>query len=111
MSLDPTPVELLALRLVETQLAEKGVASGSRGYDLDTLAGAIYALGGAYSIDRFGDSYFAVIRPQQPTRTIPRSEGVGWNAESALVFAVVQAMQQVSFAAVAESAESNAEVT
>lgn len=91
-SYDASPSELHALRLAETQLADKGIAPGHKGYDLNTLAITIYELGGSYSIDQSSGSFVAEIRPQQPMKRAPRGAGVGWTAESALMFALVQAV-------------------
>lgn len=91
-SFDPTPAEIRALHLAEAQLTNTGIQPGPKGYDLNTLALAIYDLGGTYSIDQSSGSYVAGIHPQRPLELELRGEGVGWTPESALVFALIQAI-------------------
>ena len=82
---EPTAAERSVLQKALTQLSNMDVLPAREEYDVGTLASAIYGIGGAYSIDR----------PQHPMHLHPRGEGVGWDAESALLFAVVQAVPRM----------------
>lgn len=94
MTIAPYPNEndLHALGGVHDLLAALGVAPGPGGYDLTTLAAAIYAHGWAYDIDLGGGGYQAGIRPQTAQTQQPSVAGVGWTPEAALAFALAQAL-------------------
>ena len=73
-------------------LAASGVAAAPAGYDLTTLAAAVYARGWAYRIDRAAGGFQAEIRPQQNGTTQPLVAEVGWTADVALAFALAQVL-------------------
>ena len=80
--------------LLEAQqiLAASGVAATPSGYDLTTLAAAVYARGWAYRIDRAAGSFQAEIRPQRDGANQPLGIKSGWTADVALAFALAQAI-------------------
>src|SRR5215212_9663041 len=82
--------------LLEAQqiLAASGVAATPSGYDLTTLAAAVYARGWAYRIDRSAGSFQAEIRPQQNGANQPLGTKSGWTADVALAFALAHALVQ-----------------
>jgi hypothetical protein len=92
---EPSRAEILALRIAEERLEDFGVEFGPDGYDMNALALAIYEIGASYAINRGAGTFTAEIRPQRPSQKVPRSDGVGWDPESALIFALVQALTQV----------------
>ena len=88
----PNDDDQRALLNARQVLAASGVAAAPSGYDLTTLAAAIYARGWAYRIDRAAGSFQAEIRPQRDGTTQPFVAEVGWTAEVALTFALTQAL-------------------
>ena len=94
MTLELYPNDDDQLSLLEAQriLAASGVAAPPSGYDLTTLAAAVYARGWAYRIDRAAGSFQAEIRPQQNAANQPLSIKSGWTADVALAFALAQAL-------------------
>ena len=62
------------------------------GYDLTTLAAAVYARGWAYRIDRSAGSFQAEIRAQRDGATQPLGAKSGWTADVALAFALAHAL-------------------
>jgi hypothetical protein len=75
-------------------LAASGVAAAPSGYDLTTLAAAVYARGWAYRIDRVAGSFQAEIRPQWDGANQPLGIKSGWTADVALAFALAHALQR-----------------
>src|SRR5919106_1082346 len=94
MTLDhyPNDDDQHALREAEQVLAAAGVAAAPSGYDLTTLAAAVYARGWAYRIDRAAGSFQAEIRPQRDGATQPLGIKSGWTADVALAFALAHAL-------------------
>ncbi len=94
MTLDhyPNDDDQRALSEAEHVLAAAGVAAPASGYDLTTLAAAVYAHGWAYRIDRAAGSFQAEIRPQRDGATQPLGIKSGWTAVVALAFALAQAL-------------------
>ena len=94
MTLEPYPNDDDQLALLEAQriLAASGVAAPPSGYDLTTLAAAVYARGWAYRIDRSAGSFQAEIRPQRDGATQPLGTKAGWTADVALAFALAHAL-------------------
>ena len=88
----PTAAEETALTAAYQTLARMGIVPGPQGYDLPTLAAAIYAHGGAYEIDMTGGSFRVEIRPEHPQHEELRAIGVGWTPAIALTFALVEAL-------------------
>ena len=82
--------------LLEAQqiLAASGVAAPPSGYDLTTLAAAVYARGWAYRIDRAAGSFQAEIRAQQNGANQPLGAKSGWTADVALAFALAHAIER-----------------
>jgi hypothetical protein len=80
--------------LLEAQqiLAASGVTVTPSGYDLTTLAAAVYARGWAYRIDRAAGSFQAEIRAQQNGANQPLGAKSGWTADVALAFALAHAL-------------------
>jgi len=80
--------------LLEAQqiLAASGVTATPSGYDLTTLAAAVYARGWAYRIDRAAGSFQAEIRAQQNGANQPLGAKSGWTADVALAFALAHAL-------------------
>ena len=73
-------------------LAASGVEAAPSGYDLTTLAAAVYARGWAYRIDRAAGGFQAEIRPHRDATTQPLVAEAGWTADVALAFALAQAL-------------------
>jgi len=73
-------------------LAASGVPAAPSGYDLTTLAAAVYARGWAYRIDRAAGGFQAEIRSQQNGATQPLVAEIGWTADVALAFALTQVL-------------------
>jgi hypothetical protein len=94
MTLDHYPNDDDERALLEAQevLAASGVAAAPSGYDLTTLAAAVYARGWAYRIDRSAGSFQAEIRSQQNGANQPLGAKSGWTAEVALAFALAHAL-------------------
>src|SRR4051794_29320745 len=94
MTLDHYPNDDDQRGLLEAQqiLAASGVVASPSGYDLTTLAAAVYARGWAYRIDRAAGSFQAEIRPQRDGANQPLGIKSGWTADVALAFALAQAI-------------------
>jgi hypothetical protein len=92
LELYPNDDDQLALLDAQRILAASGVAAPSAGYDLTTLAAAVYARGWAYRIDRAAGSFQAEIRPQRDGANQPLGIKSGWTADVALAFALAQAI-------------------
>jgi hypothetical protein len=94
MTLDhyPNDDDQRALLEAEQVLAAAGVAAAPAGYDLTTLAAAVYARGWAYRIGRAAGSFQAEIQPQQEGARQPLGIKSGWTAEVALAFALAHAL-------------------
>ena len=96
MTFDPYPNNDDLQQLVEAQdlLATADIMAGQSGYDVDTLAAAVYARGWAYCIDRAAGhpGYRVELRPQHGTALQPFASAVGWELDVALTFALAQAV-------------------
>src|ERR671916_418714 len=92
LELYPNDDDHHALQEAEQVLAASGVAAAPSGYDLTTLAAAVYARGWAYRIDRSAGSFQAEIRPQRDGANQPLGIKSGWTADVALAFALAQAI-------------------
>lgn len=96
MTVEPYPndADLQELAEAHEQLATAGVAAGSNGFDLDSLAAAAYVHGWSYRIDRAGGmlGYSVELRPQSGTALQPFVSAVGWEPEVAMAFALSQAL-------------------
>jgi hypothetical protein len=94
MTLEHYPNDDDQRALLEAQqvLAASGVEAAASGYDMTTLASAVYACGWAYRIDRTAGSFQAEILPQQNGATQPLGIKSGWTAEVALAFALAHAL-------------------
>ena len=77
IELYPNDDDQLALLEAQRILAASGVAAPSAGYDLTTLAAAVYQ---------------AEIRPQRDGANQPLGIKSGWTADVALAFALAQAI-------------------
>src|ERR671916_2130011 len=88
----PNDDDQSALLEAQQVLAASGVAPAPSGYDLTTLAAAVYARGWAYRIDRAAGSFQAEIRPQRDGANQPVGIKSGWTADVALAFALAQAI-------------------
>ena len=71
LELYPNDDDQHALLEAQEVLAASGVAAPPSGYDVSTLAAAVYARGWAYRIDRSAGSFQAEIRPQRDGATQP----------------------------------------
>ena len=94
MTLEHYPNDDDQSALLEAQqvLAASGVAPAPSGYDLTTLAAAVYARGWAYRIDRSAGSFQAEIRAQRDGANQPLGSKSGWTADVALAFALAHAL-------------------
>jgi hypothetical protein len=92
LELYPNDDDHHALLEAQQVLAASGVAPAPSGYDLTTLAAAVYARGWAYRIDRAAGSFQAEIRPQQDGANQPLGTKAGWTADVALAFALAHAL-------------------
>src|SRR5919107_528238 len=92
LELYPNDDDQSALLEAQQILAASGVAPAPSGYDVSTLAAAVYARGWAYRIDRSAGSFQAEIRPQRDGATQPPSTKSGWTADVALAFALAHAL-------------------
>jgi hypothetical protein len=88
----PNDADQRALLIAQQVLAASGIAAVPSGYDLTTLAAAVYARGWAYRIDRAAGSFHAEIRAPRDGKTQPLVAEMGWTADVALVFALAQAL-------------------
>lgn len=94
LELYPNDDDQRALMEAEEVLAASGVAAAPAGYDLTTLAAAVYARGWAYRIDRSNGSFQAEIRPQRDSANQALGTKSGWTADIALAFALAHALQR-----------------
>ena len=92
LELYPNDDDQHALLEAQEVLAASGVAAPPSGYDVSTLAAAVYARGWAYRIDRSAGSFQAEIRPQRDGAAQPLATKSGWTADVALAFALAQAI-------------------
>ena len=92
LELYPNDDDHVALLEAQRVLAASGVVAPPAGYDLTTLAAAVYARGWAYRIDRSAGSFQAEIRPQRDGANQPLGIKSGWTADIALAFALAQAI-------------------
>ena len=92
LELYPNDDDQRALLEAQQILAASGVAATPSGYDLTTLAAAVYARGWAYRIDRAAGSFQAEIRAQQNGANQPLGAKSGWTADVALAFALAHAL-------------------
>jgi len=96
MSVKPYPndEDLQALADAHQYLATSGIVAGASGYDVDTLAKAIYAHGWAYQIDRAAGvlGYRVGLRPQTGSALQPLVSAVGWEPAVALAFVLAEAL-------------------
>jgi hypothetical protein len=92
LELYPNDDDQRALLEAQQILAASGVAATPSGYDLTTLAAAVYARGWAYRIDRSAGSFQAEIRAQQNGANQPLGAKSGWTADVALAFALAHAL-------------------
>ncbi len=92
LELYPNDDDHRALLEAQDVLAASGVAAPASGYDLTTLAAAVYARGWAYRIDRAAGSFQAEIRPHRDGANQPLGIKSGWTADVALAFALAQAI-------------------
>ena len=92
LELYPNDDDQRALLEAQQVLAASGVAATPSGYDLTTLAAAVYARGWAYRIDRAAGSFQAEIRAQQNGANQPLGAKSGWTADVALAFALAHAI-------------------
>jgi len=92
LELYPNDDDQRALLEAEQVLAASGVARAPAGYDVSTLAAAVYARGWTYRIDRSSGSFQAEIRPQQNGANQPLGIKSGWTADVALAFALAHAL-------------------
>lgn len=79
------------LAVAHALLAKRGVAAGAGGYDLPTLAAAIYRFGWAYRIDRATGMLGYDAEIQLPDG-LTRYRAIGWEPEVALAFALSTAL-------------------
>ena len=92
LELYPNDDDQRALLEAQEVLAASGVVAAPSGYDLTTLAAAVYARGWAYRIDRSAGSFQAEIRPQRDGANQPLGTKAGWTADVALAFALAHAL-------------------
>jgi len=92
LELYPNDDDQRALLEAQQILAASGVAATPSGYDLTTLAAAVYARGWAYRIDRSAGSFQAEIRAQHNGANQPLGAKSGWTADVALAFALAHAI-------------------
>ncbi len=88
----PNDDDQRALLIAQHVLAASGVAAAPSGYDLTSLAAAVYARGWAYRIDRTAGSFLAEIHARSDRATQPLVASMGWTADVALAFALAQAL-------------------
>ena len=98
MSVEPYPndEDLQALTEAQELLATAGIAPRPSGYDIDTLAAAIYRHGWSYRIDRAAGllGYRAELRPQGGAALRPMVTAVGWEPEVAVALALARVLSQ-----------------
>ena len=90
----PNDDDLQLLTEAHDLLATADIMTGRSGYDVDTLAAAVYAQGWAYRIDRAAGhpGYRVELRRQGGTALQPFASAIGWEMEVALAFALAQAV-------------------
>ena len=97
---DELTIESSRLTEAHSALGEHGIAAGRQGYDLSTLAAAVYDKNWSYGIDLATGSYQAVIRTErqsnQPANRVRHEliSAYGDTPESALAFALVEAIDR-----------------
>lgn len=69
VQVDPRTDELNELSEAHAALAELGIAPGRGGYDIATLAAAVYDHSWSYGIDLETGTYVAEIKTENPDRT------------------------------------------
>jgi hypothetical protein len=77
------------------RLQHLGLVPEQQDMVLGDIAGAIYRIGGSYRVDFQYGSFLARIQPQEADGSSPRGEGLGWNLESALTFALIAAIEAI----------------
>jgi hypothetical protein len=87
----PNEADLNDLKAVHEALAQYGVVSADGGYDVSTLAAAIYAHGWSYDIDRAGGDFRASVNQSSGDLGQFHAVGMGWSLEVALAFALEKA--------------------
>jgi hypothetical protein len=97
MAIDPYPddVDLRKLADAHGRLAANGIVAGADGYDLHTLAAALYRYGWSYRIDRPAGSqgYQAELHPQHGSARSALGSAIGWEPAVALSFALCNALE------------------
>jgi len=89
----PSDSDLTILTTAQNSLSASGLAPGRGGYDLSTVAAAVYARGWTYGIDRVGGNFQAEIRSHGQGAQF-HIVGVGWSADSALTLAFARALDR-----------------
>ncbi len=89
----PSESDLTVLTTAQDSLSASGLAPGRGGYDLSTVAAAVYARGWTYGIDRVGGNFQAEIRSHGQGAQF-HITGVGWTADSALTLALARALDR-----------------
>lgn len=87
----PNEEDLKDLSAVHEALARHGVEPAETGYELSTLAAAIYAHGWSYDIDRTGGDFRATVNQSSGELGQFHAVGMGWSLEVALAFALEKA--------------------
>lgn len=89
----PSDSDLTVLTTAQASISASGLAPGRGGYDLSTVAAAVYARGWTYGIDRIGGNFQAEIRSHGQGAQF-HIVGVGWSADSALTLAFARALDR-----------------
>jgi hypothetical protein len=94
--LTPSAEEIAKLALTHVALGALGVGSSAKGYDMTSLAAAVYARGWTYDIDRVGSDYRATV--SQSSRELGQFHaiGFGWSIEAALAYGLEKAFETAS---------------
>ena len=103
----PSESDLTVLTTAQDSLSASGLAPGRGGYDLATVAAAVYARGWTYGIDRVGGNFQAEIRSRGAGAQF-HIVGVGWTADSALTLALARALDRPALTGAAADAASPA---
>lgn len=90
---DPSENDITVLTSAHASLSASGLEPGQGGYDLATVAAAVYARGWTYGIDRVGGNFQAEIRSRGQGAQF-HITGVGWTADSALTLALARALDR-----------------